>query len=138
MLLIKLQTLNQSHRTQMTQNQKMKLIYMEALIQLQYQSEKSQSNYSGAKKWKVSGLHWVTAEMLKEVLDEISGPTSHVINKIFFFVICQPQFRKAIIMSNYKYGIKKTMKNSRLISIILNLSKIFEETLHYKNNIPYY
>lgn len=81
---------------------------------------------------KAPGIDMIKAETLKKVADEIAEPLTYLINKIFESGKCPAEFKMAVITPIYKKGEKTKIINYRPISLITNLTKIFEKALKAK------
>lgn len=71
----------------------------------------------------------IKAETLKEVKEQIALPLVHLINKVISTGSCPSEFKVAIIKPLYKNGDKNIVSNYRPISLITNLTKIFEKVI---------
>lgn len=85
---------------------------------------------------KASGLDGLTAEILKTVQKQIAEPLTFIINKIIITGECPTHFKKSVVKPIFKKGDEMEIGNYRPISLISNLSKIFEKIL--KNRITTY
>lgn len=78
---------------------------------------------------KSSGFDGFSAEMLKTVQNEIAHPLTFIINKIFETGECPSHFKISVVKPIFKKGDETDIGNYRPISLISNLSKIFEKIL---------
>lgn len=81
------------------------------------------------KNGKTPGYDSVTAEMLKEISEEISTPLEYLINNIFSTGICPSHFKMSIVKPLFKKGEKTKPENYRPVSLITNITKIFEKII---------
>lgn len=81
------------------------------------------------KNGKAPGYDSITAEMLKEISEEISIPLAHLINRIFSTGFCPSQFKMSIVKPLFKKGERTKPENYRPVSLITNITKIFEKII---------
>lgn len=78
---------------------------------------------------KASGYDKIKAEVLRQVNDEIAPLLCSLINRIIESGQCPTHFKIAVVRPLHKSGTKKEVNNYRPISLISNLSKIFEKVI---------
>lgn len=78
---------------------------------------------------KAPGIDMIKAETLKVIASDISEHLTYLFNKIFDSGICPSAFKVAVIKPLFKGGDKTNVSNYRPISIMTNLTKIFEKLL---------
>lgn len=81
------------------------------------------------KNCKAPGIDGIRAETLKELLEYIAEPIAYLVNKIFEKSICPTSFKTSIVKPLFKNGDKTEITNYRPVSLITNLTKIFEKVL---------
>lgn len=81
------------------------------------------------KSHKAPGHDNIKAETLKEVVDEITAPIKYIINKAIDLGFFPNILKIGIIKPLYKKGSKLEMSNYRPVSLISNISKVFEKIL---------
>lgn len=69
----------------------------------------------------------ISTKVLKEAVNELAGPLSHLINTIFVTGRCPAHFKVAMVTPIFKGGDRREISNYRPISIISNICKIFEK-----------
>ena len=89
---------------------------------------------SELKNKKAPGFDEVTVELIKSAREIIAPLMAHQINVIFETGICPQHFKIAKIKPLYKSGNKLETKNYRPISLLSNLSKLFEKALKKRIN----
>lgn len=75
------------------------------------------------------GFDNISTKLLKEVATEVSRPLCHLINTMFTTGKCPKHFKIAVVTPIYKGGERNRVENYRPISLISNISKIFEKAL---------
>lgn len=83
---------------------------------------------------KAPGIDMIRSETLKQISVQIAAPLSHLINNIFRDGICPSEFKIAIIKPIFKKGDRNKPENYRPISIITNITKVFEMVLRERIN----
>ena len=84
---------------------------------------------SSLKNYTSPGFDSITSNLLKEISNEIAKPMSHIINLIFENGKCPEHFKIAIIKPVYKTGDRNRVENYRPISLVSNMTKIFEKAI---------
>ena len=85
---------------------------------------------SSIKPNKASGTNSISIKILKLFKNEFSKPLSDIINLSFNQVIFANILKIANVISIHKKGDKLDCSNYRRISLLSNISKIFEKCLH--------
>lgn len=75
------------------------------------------------------GIDGIQAEDLKEVAREIAPLLTFLVNGIFQTGQCPQVFKKSIVTPIFKSGNQEMIENYRPISLVTNMSKIFEKAL---------
>lgn len=83
---------------------------------------------------KAPGIDLIKAETLKIIASDISEHLTFLFNNIFDSGICPSAFKIAVIKPLFKCGDKTDVANYRPISIITNLTKVFEKILKSRMN----
>lgn len=78
---------------------------------------------------KVPGYDTITAEVLRETVEMISEPLTHLINNCIVSAEFPDALKIGVIQPLYKAGSKTDMANYRPISLISTLAKVFEKVL---------
>lgn len=81
------------------------------------------------KNTKAPGFDNIRAELLKQIKDDVAPLISNLINKIMDTGECPRHFKVAIVRPLHKSGSKNDVNNYRPISLISNLSKVFEKVI---------
>ena len=84
---------------------------------------------SSLKNYTSPGFDSITSNILKEIWNEIAKPMSHIINLIFENGKCPEHFKIAILEPVYKTGDRNRVENYRPISLVSNMTKIFEKAI---------
>lgn len=71
----------------------------------------------------------ITTKTLKSITEYIRTPLAYIINLIFEKAECPSHFKEAIITPIFKSGTKNETINYRPISLLSNVSKVFEKLL---------
>ena len=77
-----------------------------------------------------TGPDEISSKLLRLSANIIAGPLVYVINKSFQLGIFPAEFKVAKVISVYKKGNLDKTENNRPISLLSNLSKIFERVIH--------
>ena len=80
-------------------------------------------------KIKNGGVDKINAKTLKAISEHIADPLAHIINKCIEKSIWPDALKAAEVVPIYKSGKKFVFNNYRPISLILNISKIFEKVI---------
>lgn len=83
---------------------------------------------------KSPGIDGIRAETLKQIVDYITEPITHIINLCFKNGECPSVFKVSVVKPIYKKGDKLEPTNYRPISLITNFTKIFEKILKTRIN----
>lgn len=78
---------------------------------------------------KASGIDGITVKVLHAIADDIAGVLAHIINLSIEQGVCPDHFKVALIIPLYKKGDRRECTNYRPISLLSNLSKVFEKVL---------
>lgn len=77
-----------------------------------------------------TGVDKIQIRTLKETCNHITKPITHIINLMLCTAKFPQQLKDSIVIPIYKNSDKKDIKNYRPISLLNNISKIFERVLH--------
>jgi Notch-like protein len=77
-----------------------------------------------------TGYEGISSRILKNCMDVISKPLSHIINESFKQRIYPEKLKYALVRPIYKMGEKTDISNYRPISLLMTFSKIFERVIY--------
>lgn len=85
--------------------------------------------YVNSLKSNSAGYDKITAALLKQTLDYISPPLTHIVNLTFRHGVFPNKLKIAKALPIFMSGCKSEINNYRLISILPSIRKIFEKAL---------
>lgn len=81
------------------------------------------------------GLDAILYSLLKRHSDNLVYPLNKILNEFFSEGVFPEQLKTSIIKSTYKKEDKTLIDNCRPISILNNISKLFEKPIHNRRNM---
>ena len=84
----------------------------------------------GLKNKKSVGEDHIPISVLKEAADQIAQPLKHIINLMFLTGVFPDALKHAQVRALYKKGSRSDEKNYRPVSLLSNISKIFEKVIY--------
>lgn len=106
-----------------------KVINMNSIFLATTDSLEVKETISSLKNGKAAGIDGLKAETLKAISSIISAPFACIINKCIETGCFPSVFKKSIVLPIYKSGDRMKVSNYRPISLITNLTKIFEKII---------